>query len=515
MTDSRVREKVVNFVDYLTAGIQFFSKVQGGPTITSVASSCGLRVAVQSGGYEQTVMAAQTKKCAAAGKPAPQVSVFPNQNSANLALLSGRVDTAFADSPVAGYQVKLSSGKFTLSGPSFENAPFGIAIPTSSAGFEKAVLGSLKGLIADGTYGTILKHWGIQTSAISAPTINGATSHASGGRAKTTKDTPNDSYVHSLKPPATPTPAAPSDDVKAVPLRHPARWVAAAIVLLLGVSVVRSMVTNPRFGWSVVDSYLFDSRILHGLWITLVLTVACMVVGIVLGILLAIMRLSPNRLISGGSWFYIWFFRGTPVLVQLLFWFNASALYPRIGLGIPFMAPLVHANANTLITPFLAVLLGLGLNEGAYMAEVVRAGIISVDDGQTDAAAALGLSRMQTMRRIVLPQAMRVIIPPTGNEAISMLKTTPLASVIAYPELLFSAQGIYAVNYKTIQLLIAASVWYLVATSVMYVGQYYIERYYARGASRDLPPTPLQRLRRGLFSINHDPVALPARGGAR
>jgi polar amino acid transport system permease protein len=259
--------------------------------------------------------------------------------------------------------------------------------------------------------------------------------------------------------------------------------------------------------WSEVGHYLFDPRILHGARLTIELTFACMALGIVLGVLLAVMRLSPNPLISGGSWLYIWFFRGTPVLVQLLFWYNVAALYPKINLGIPFGPAFIHADANTLIKPFIAVLLGLGLNEGAYMAEIVRAGIISVDEGQTEAAAALGLTRMQTMRRIVLPQAMRVIIPPTGNETISMLKTTSLAFVIAYPELLGSAQLIYAQNYETIQLLIVASFWYLVMTSVLYVGQYYLERYYGRGSTRELPPTPLQRIRRGLGSFSHDPAA--------
>jgi len=260
--------------------------------------------------------------------------------------------------------------------------------------------------------------------------------------------------------------------------------------------------------WHEVGSFLFDSRIIHGARLTVELTVACMALGIVLGVILAVMRLSPNPLVSGGSWLYIWFFRGTPVLVQLLFWYNVAALYPKFNLGIPFGPAFIHADANTLIKPFIAVLLGLGLNEGAYMAEIVRAGIISVDEGQNDAAAALGLTRLQTMRRIVLPQAMRVIIPPTGNETISMLKTTSLAYVIAYTELTGTAQIIYSQNYETIQLLIVISAWYLLLTSVLYVGQYYLERYYARGSSRNLPPTPLQRIRRGLFSFRHDPAAL-------
>jgi polar amino acid transport system permease protein len=294
------------------------------------------------------------------------------------------------------------------------------------------------------------------------------------------------------------------EDIKAVPVRRPGRWVVGAIVLIVAVALVRSVVDNPNFQWGVVGEYIFDGRILHGLRVTIELTVIAMAIGIFLGVLLAVMRLSPNWLVSGASSFYIWFFRGTPVLVQLLFWYNIAALYPKIALGIPFGPAFIHADANTLITPFAAAILGLGLNEGAYMAEIVRAGIISVDPGQADAAQSLGMTRLQTMRRIVLPQAMRVIIPPTGNETISMLKTSSLASVIVVTELLYASQLIYSVNFKTIPLLIAASFWYIVCTSVLYVGQYYLERYYGRGA-RDRQRTPLQRIRAGLFSFRHQP----------
>jgi polar amino acid transport system permease protein len=291
------------------------------------------------------------------------------------------------------------------------------------------------------------------------------------------------------------------EDIRAVPVRRPGRWVAAAIVLVVAVAIVRSVVTNPHFEWSVVGHYLFDERVLEGLRVTIELTLIAMAIGIFLGIVLAVMRLSPNPLVSGGSWLYIWFFRGTPVLVQLLFWYNIAALYPRIALGIPFGPAFVHPNANTLITPFTAAILGLGLNEGAYMAEIVRAGMISVPEGQTDAAQSLGMTRLQTMRRIVLPQAMRVIIPPTGNETISMLKTSSLASVIVVGELVFAVQNIYSVNFKTIPLLIAASIWYIVCTSVLYVGQYYLERYYGRGSSREEQDTLAGQVLRGVLSF--------------
>jgi polar amino acid transport system permease protein len=296
------------------------------------------------------------------------------------------------------------------------------------------------------------------------------------------------------------------EDIKAVPVRRPGRWVVGAIILVVAVALIRSIVDNPNFQWGVVGEYIFDARILHGLRVTIELTVIAMAIGIFLGVLLAVMRLSPNWLVSGASSFYIWFFRGTPVLVQLLFWYNIAALYPKIGLGIPFGPSFIHADANTLITPFTAAILGLGLNEGAYMAEIVRAGIISVEPGQADAAQSLGMTRLQTMRRIVLPQAMRVIIPPTGNETISMLKTSSLASTIVVTELLYSAQLIYSVNFKTIPLLIAASFWYIVCTSVLYVGQYYLERYYGRG-ERNRRQTPLQRIRAGLFFFRHQPGA--------
>jgi polar amino acid transport system permease protein len=290
------------------------------------------------------------------------------------------------------------------------------------------------------------------------------------------------------------------EDIRAVPVRHPGRWVAALVILLIAASLIRSAATAPGFQWSVVGEYLFDHRIMEGLLVTIELTVIAMAIGITLGVLLAVMRLSPNPLVSRASWLYIWFFRGTPVLVQLLFWYNIAALYPQIGLGIPFGPNLVHPDANTLITAYRAAVLGLGLNEGAYMAEIMRAGIISVDEGQSDAARSLGMTRLQTMRRIVLPQAMRVIIPPTGNETISMLKTTSLASVITVTEVLYASQLIYSVNFKVIPLLIVVSIWYLICTSILYVGQFYLERHYGRGALREEELTPLQKVRLGLFT---------------
>ncbi len=305
-------------------------------------------------------------------------------------------------------------------------------------------------------------------------------------------------------------------NMKIVPVRHPGRWVASAVILVLAAMLINTMffshvtrggVREGRYQWGVVGKYLFAAPIFRGIVVTLELTVIAMVVGIVFGIVLAVMRLSPNWLLSGSAWIYIWFFRGTPVLVQIIFWYEGiSYLYPHLGFGIPFATPFVNVNANVLVTSFTAGALGLSFNEGAYMAEIVRAGIISVDEGQTEAAQSLGMAKFQTMRRIVLPQAMRVIIPPTGNETISMLKTTSLVYAIALADLFTAATNISNTNYEVVPLLLVASLWYLFFTSLLTVGQYYVERYYARGSTRALPPTPIQRIRQSLFHVRVKPV---------
>ena len=292
--------------------------------------------------------------------------------------------------------------------------------------------------------------------------------------------------------------------IEAVPLRHPGRWVAAAVIAVLVAMLVHSLAFNKTWQISVIGDYLFDASILRGIVQTLEFTVIAMVIGVLGGILLAVMRLSANPVLSGASWFYIWFFRGTPVIVQLVIWYNIAAIYPKLSFGIPF-GPGHHVDSNSLITRFVAAILGLGLNEAAYMAEIVRAGILSVDPGQNEAAQALGMRGHHVMWRIILPQAMRVIVPPTGNETISMLKTTSLVSVIAAPELFGNAEIIAARNFTVIQLLLVASLWYLFATSILTVGQYYVERYYGRGSARTQPETPIQKLRRTLFSTDRQP----------
>jgi polar amino acid transport system permease protein len=235
--------------------------------------------------------------------------------------------------------------------------------------------------------------------------------------------------------------------------------------------------------------------VLSGVWTTIWLTVAAMVLGVVLGAALAVMRLSPNPVLSGAAWAYIWVFRGTPVLVQLVIWGNLNSLYQDIALGVPFGPQWFTFETRDLVPPVAAALLGLALNEAAYMSEIVRAGILSVDEGQHEAASALGMSRLLTLRRIVLPQAMRVIVPPTGNETISMLKTTSLVAYVPYVELFFQTSAIGSRTFQPFPMLVTASLWYLALTSVLMAAQSWVERHYARGSVRTLPPTPVQKLR--------------------
>lgn len=272
-----------------------------------------------------------------------------------------------------------------------------------------------------------------------------------------------------------------ANDLQIVPLRHYGRWVAAALIALCLLALAQSVFTNQRFKWDIVAHYLFDQAILEGLVRTIWLTIAAMAIGIALGTILAVMRVSKNPLLSGFAAAFVWLFRGSPLLVQLIFWYNLSALYPTIALGLPFGPTLFSFNANDYITIYVAALLGLSLNEGAYMSEIVRSGLNAVPPGQREAAEALGLSSRRILFRIILPQAMRVIIPPTGNQLIGMLKTTSLVSVIAMQELLYSAQLIYSTNFQTIPLLIVASIWYLVLTTILSVGQHFVERHFARG----------------------------------
>jgi polar amino acid transport system permease protein len=286
-----------------------------------------------------------------------------------------------------------------------------------------------------------------------------------------------------------------SAPIKAVPVPRWGQWVSAAAVLVLVAALLYSVATNDNIQWPVVRENLFEASVLRGLWVTIQLTVLAMAGGIVLGIVIAVMRLSDNPVLSSVSYFYIWFFRGTPILVQLLVWFNLALFFPNLGVG-----PL-SADTNELIKPFTAALLALALNEAAYMAEIVRGGILAVDPGQNEAAQALGMTRGLTMRRIVLPQAMRVIIPPTGNETITMLKTTSLVLVVGGGDLLTRTSAIAAREFTTMEMLMVASFWYLVLTSIASYGQSHLERRYARGTaavqSRTLGQRMLANLRPG------------------
>ncbi|MGW9368396.1 amino acid ABC transporter permease [Streptomyces xanthophaeus] len=291
-----------------------------------------------------------------------------------------------------------------------------------------------------------------------------------------------------------------TDAIKAVPVRHPGRGLCAVLVLGALAFLVRAFARG-RVDWTAVPSYFFDDLILRGVGNTLLLTVAAMLLGVVLGLVLAVMRMSSNPVTNAVAWGYVWFFRGTPVYVQLLVWFNLGLVFQYIDLG-----PLYRDQWSDFMTPFLAALLGLGLNEAAYMAEICRAGLQAVDEGQTEAAHALGMSRGKTLRRIVVPQAMRVVVPPTGNEVINMLKTTSLVVAVQYDELLRSAQNVAQTSGATAEMLFLAAGWYLVLTTVFSTGQYYLERYYARGSLRSLPPTPWQKISSTVLSFRRTEV---------
>ncbi|MET9513519.1 amino acid ABC transporter permease [Streptomyces flavidovirens] len=297
------------------------------------------------------------------------------------------------------------------------------------------------------------------------------------------------------EPDDAPTPAAGPEAIKAIPVRHYGRYVSAVIAVALLTSVIYAF-SQGKINWDAVPEYFFDDRIINGVGQTLLLTILSMAIGVVGGITLAVMRLSKNPVVSSIAWGYIWFFRGTPVLVQLIVWFNLGLVFEYINLG-----PIYKDYWSSFMTPLLTALLGLGLNEAAYMAEICRAGLLSVDEGQTEASHALGMSHTKTLRRIVIPQAMRVIVPPTGNEVINMLKTTSLVSVVQFYELFRQAQDIGQTTGAPVEMLFLAAAWYLILTSILSIGQYYLERYYARGSSRSLPPTPLQKIKSGVFSL--------------
>jgi polar amino acid transport system permease protein len=291
--------------------------------------------------------------------------------------------------------------------------------------------------------------------------------------------------------PATAPPAGtPFDQLKVVPARHPGRWVASAVVAVLLAMVVNSLVTNPRWEWGVVGAYLTEESIVRGVLTTIELTAV-----------IALMRLSRSPLLRAVSWGYTWVFRSVPLILQLLLWYNLAYLYQHLDLGIPFGPSFASVPTLSLIDKFGAAVLGLGLHQAAYSAEIVRAGILSVDQGQHEAAASLGIPRRRQTTRIVLPQAMRTIVPTAVNEVIGLFKGTSIVYVLALGELFYTVSVIYGRTQRVLPMLVVAAIWYVVLTTVVTVVQYYVERYYARGAVRTLPPTPLQRVRSELGSV--------------
>lgn len=268
--------------------------------------------------------------------------------------------------------------------------------------------------------------------------------------------------------------------LKIIPLRHPVRWIAVGLVSIAICALAWSVFNNPQFQWPVVAHYLFHERILAGVRTTIVLTVIVIILASAIGTIAALMMLSPSKLLSVPASLFVWLFRGTPALVQLMLWYNLSLIFRSIGLWIPGYGSVSSIDTNSLMTPMVAAVLALSLHESGYMAEIIRGGLRSVNKGQTEAAACLGMKPSLLLRRIILPQAMRMIIPPTGNETINLLKTTSLVSIIAVSDLLYSAQSIYARTFETIPLLMVVTIWYLIIVSVMSVCQFYLERHYSR-----------------------------------
>ena len=274
-----------------------------------------------------------------------------------------------------------------------------------------------------------------------------------------------------------------NNNERILPVRKPGPIISGIIVAIIACALVYSIATNPRFDWAIVWKYIFNENVLSGIGWTLFLTVVSMVIAIILAVVLAMMRKSVNPVLRGVSWFFIWFFRGTPVYTQLVFWGMFAVLVPKLSLGIPFTSvEFFSIDSNVVMTSLNAAVIGLSLNEAAYLSEIVRAGLEAVDAGQVEAAQALGMGRSLTMRRIILPQAMRIIIPPLGNETIGMLKTTSLVLAVPFTlELQFATNAVANRIYKPIPLLIVASIWYLVITSVLMVLQVMLEKHFGKG----------------------------------
>jgi polar amino acid transport system permease protein len=271
-----------------------------------------------------------------------------------------------------------------------------------------------------------------------------------------------------------------------VPPRHPGRWIAVALLAVLAAQIAVALAVNQNFHWGVFWKYLFAAQVLRGVMWTLILTVAAMVVAVAGAVTLVVMRDSDNPILRGMAWGWVWFFRGTPIYTQLLFWGLFAVLFPRLTLTVPFGPEIIGVDTKWIVTPAIAAVLGLGFNESAYLTEIFRAGFKAIDRGQTEAAQALGMTKTRVWLRILMPQAMRTIIPPTGNEAIGMLKMTSLVLAVPFTlDLMFATNAIANRTYLPIPLLMVAAFWYLSITSVLMVGQFWLERHFGRG--HDLP----------------------------
>lgn len=304
------------------------------------------------------------------------------------------------------------------------------------------------------------------------------------------------------EPPPGTAPAPPPTAQPVIPLRHPWRWVATAVVLVLVAQAVHGLATNRFYQWDRFGYWFFRPVVLDGLQITLEVTAYSALLGLAVGILLALARLSRSPVLRVVSWVYVWLFRSVPLIVVLLFLYNFSALYQTLSLGVPFGPSFVSFGESRLATDTVVAVVGLSLNEAAYAAEVVRAGLLSVDQGQHEAAASLGLPRRYQFTRIVFPQALRAIVPAYVNQLIGLVKSTSLVFYVSLLDLFGTVQSMGSTYPGDIvPLLLVATVWYVILTSAVSVVQFHVERHYSRGALRSVPPTPLQRLRAGVRDL--------------
>ncbi|WP_394552678.1 amino acid ABC transporter permease [Agromyces sp. MMS24-JH15] len=339
-----------------------------------------------------------------------------------------------------------------------------------------------------------------RAAAVEAGTTGAAATGASATEAGTIQPTPTEATgagaAVDARDGASSSPIA--HGPKVVPVKHWGRWVASVLVAFVILQFLWSLASNPKWQWDVFAEYFLAPSVLESLVLTLQLTVISGAIGFALGAVLAVFRLSKSPLLNAAAWWYIWFFRSVPLVVQILVWYNLGYLYPTLGLGTPFTTDfwLVEFPTTTLLSAFAAATIGLSLHQAAYSAEIIRAGILSVDQGQLEAAAALGLPRRIRFFRVTLPQAARAIVPNAFNEIIGLVKGTSVVFIVALPELFYTVQVIYNRNQRVIPMLLVAVVWYAIITTVLSIAQYYVERRFARGALRELPPTPIQRARR-------------------